>query len=388
MQAYFLNILPCVILLTIVVMLVNVALAEILHRIILKDFYKNGSSQEASQKMKYLGYAYIFVTLVLMVVVGYYLIPLLAEIISRFIAILVPFLYILVIRVGSSVIFSRTYKVLHVHNETIKEIVWEELRNLLFFLIPIFIMSYVVAFFAYFTSRTGIEISIWLFGLFVVLNMFATHMPNPYIYKFLLRAVPIKDDSAKQIIKDTFEKHDMKKIPVYQFPFKKDAIAFVVGFTRIFMSDYLITVLLKEELEAIIVHEIAHVKNYHLWKEVFINLIFSFAAITLIYGMEIIEYRFDFYVPELLNIVTGFFPLLLNGLFVSPMVSRIHERQADEYVLKSGIEPETLILALEKIISSDDRERLMSNLEEKFSTHPSLENRIKYINEFAKSMVK
>jgi len=67
---------------------------------------------------------------------------------------------------------------------------------------------------------------------------------------------------------------------------------------------------------------------------------------------------------------------------------KLHERHADEYVIKSGINPDVLISALTKLHNLNDEPKSLSKLEEKFSTHPSLENRIKYINEFAKSMVK
>jgi len=75
-------------------------------------------------------------------------------------------------------------------------------------------------------------------------------------------------------------------------------------------------------------------------------------------------------------------------IIIRVAVSRKHEKEADEYVIKSGIEPQIYISALKKAYNLDDKPESLGNLEEKLSTHPSLENRIKYINEFAESMGK
>jgi len=69
-------------------------------------------------------------------------------------------------------------------------------------------------------------------------------------------------------------------------------------------------------------------------------------------------------------------------------ISRTDEKEADEYVIKSGIKPRMYISALRKLYLLDDYPESLRTHEEKLSTHPSLENRIKYINEFAESMGK
>ena len=59
--------------------------------------------------------------------------------------------------------------------------------------------------------------------------------------------------------------------------------------------------------------------------------------------------------------------------------SRIQERQADKYVIKSGIDINTYISALRKIAMLNDAMTKTNKFDDKFQTHPSLEKRISWL---------
>jgi len=164
--------------------------------------------------------------------------------------------------------------------------------------------------------------------------------------------------------------------------------AYVLGIwsKKILISDYLFEHLSRNEFEAIITHEIGHLKKHHQLKQfLLISFVWLFFRDIASYFGIIFENMIGLHISTL---VIQLVFVLISTLLLFPYISRIHERHADKYVVRSGISKEDLVSALQKLYNFNDIHSFIGCLNEKLSTHPSLENRIKYINEFAESMGK
>ncbi len=91
------------------------------------------------------------------------------------------------------------------------------------------------------------------------------------------------------------------------------------------------------------------------------------------------------YITGITFSIVGGIIFFRDVIFREFAISREHEREADEYVVKNGIEAEVLISALRKIAYLNDEPESSSETYEKLSTHPALVNRIKHITEIERT---
>jgi len=204
----------------------------------------------------------------------------------------------------------------------------------------------------------------------VEIEMFAEKQLSPCVYK-RLKIYISADTDAQAVVTDAF-------------------------FKKILITRRLIDASSMDELKAIMLHEFGHIKLRHLSKQSSRNLlvfvVISLASGFLASGIIDLVANFTFAIIfDMIELILGIF--LLGFLFydiiiVRAALSRKHEKEADEYVINSGVDPQIYISALQKLYSLNDDTPSLSKFEELISTHPSLENRIKYINEFAESMGK
>lgn len=147
---------------------------------------------------------------------------------------------------------------------------------------------------------------------------------------------------------------------------------------KIFISDYLIKNLSFKEIESVLAHEVGHLKGFHLWIKIAL-IILAFPIFTALgYMMDSFEEMTKIKIPIPLGIGLVFLAMILYFSFLYMFFSRIQERQADKYVIKSGIDINTYISALRKIAMLNDAMTKTNKFDDKFQTHPSFEKRISW----------
>lgn len=255
-----------------------------------------------------------------------------------------------------------------------------------------------------FLIRFNLRIIVFAFITSNVLRIIK-YVAAPYMLSFKLKPKPVESEEGSKLFSEIINKHNIAKARLYEFPSIKEkyanAIATDALTSKIFIADYLFKNININEFKAIIFHEIGHLKYRHIIKqqerELILSLFYALFITIPFLGLNTLAELYFIRVNESIynlmriasQVVVGLGIIIFFGYYgvlKTPSISRKQEKEADEFVLKNGIEPQVYISALEKLYSLDDSPVSLGKLEEKLSTHPSLENRIKYINEFAKSM--
>ncbi|MFC4618691.1 M48 family metalloprotease [Camelliibacillus cellulosilyticus] len=181
------------------------------------------------------------------------------------------------------------------------------------------------------------------------------------------------------------EKCEIKNAKLYLWETKKSKLAnaLVTGLRtkRIFIADYVIDQLTKKQIKAILAHEIGHIKRNHLWTRLGFMIVFF----LIIYGLDAGYGWFQVHIvsmPQwlgvLLIVLLGITFFILLFLFI-----RIQERQADDYVLKLGVDYRDYASALIKLARLNHTLTKMNKVEESFKTHPSIDRRVRRLIEKA-----
>lgn len=127
-----------------------------------------------------------------------------------------------------------------------------------------------------------------------------------------------------------------------------------------------------KEIESVLAHEVGHLKGFHLWIKIAL-IILAFPIFTALgYMMDSFEEMTKIKIPIPLGIGLVL-AMILYFSFLYMFFSRIQERQADKYVIKSGIDINTYISALRKIAMLNDAMTKTNKFDDKFQTHPSFE---------------
>lgn len=201
----------------------------------------------------------------------------------------------------------------------------------------------------------------------------------PLIVRFVLKTVLLEDSVLLERLQGLFVRVGLKvgKIRIWPAVGSKVANAVVTGFFRgnVLLTDYMIHCLTPEELEAILAHELGHLKKGHLWVRLLLSILW--APIFLIFDNMATGARMDpMSPPYLLTILVLF---VLYFYIVVRFIARVQERQADHFALEIGIESITMISALYKIARLNHVKFKQGKVDERLQTHPSMERRIKWL---------
>ena len=101
------------------------------------------------------------------------------------------------------------------------------------------------------------------------------------------------------------------------------------------------------------------------------------------YVMDASESLFNVAIPIPIGVVIMFGGFFTYLGFIFLKLSKIHEYQADKYVVEVGLEKDDFANALTKLAELNDQITDSTDLGELLGTHPSLENRIHKLNEVA-----
>lgn len=293
---------------------------------------------------------------------------------------LIPFIYITFQLIISKVTFHTLYQQLRSIETTLQEELYAYFRMLGLLFIPAILLIF---FRVYFIQNENNAAGLYYLLLLIAVLLFL--LLYPYMMKLVLKGKQMEASDIRYTLEMFLKKQHMSSAMLYEFAGKKNKLAnaMVAGvFTKkIFFSDYLLDHLTPKEAEAILAHEIGHIKKWHLLIKGICLIAILPLFIGLGYFMDSSESLFNFTIPIPVGIIImfgGFFSYL--G-FIFLKLSKIHEYQADKYVIEIGLEKEDFINALRKLAELNDQITEATDLGELLGTHPSMEKRIHKLNE-------
>jgi STE24 endopeptidase len=251
-----------------------------------------------------------------------------------------------------------------------------------------------ISFAAFFLIETGLSLNLfnltWLFvatsiSAIVAIFVFSSAaFSDSHFYK----CVKLKDEELMSRFTKLFNAAGLKSIRVLELKTEKlttkgIAASSGIGFTkRILLSDTLLSIYSKDEIESVVGHEIGHHKKGHLWKYAGVFTFFLITAFTIstlivqsINGRLGLGGLYSAASIPLWALVFGvafacFVPLL-------NMLSREAEGECDQYELELVGKPEAYISSMIKLGEQNLRYATPNNLVEiVFYNHPSCTERV------------
>ena len=294
---------------------------------------------------------------------------------------------------------------------------WEIEKNKLksiLLVIFFFGVTFSLLFLVFYTQTYDYEFSFYssLFGIiFTFLYLLLKYLKSPKEILFSVEAKEISESSRYSYLNDIVEVLSVKaRIPkpkVYIIPEKDFINAFATGTSpkksSIALTLGCINKLNKEELEGVIAHELAHIKNYDtrlmLIISVFTTILIGLPRLFLDGGGKRSS-RGNAKGGTLLLIVTVILVILapLVGVIIHLAISRKREFLADVSAVEITRYPQGLVGALKKIEkygsmvdTANERNAYMffhnplrsGFLKNLFSTHPPISERIKVLERIA-----
>jgi len=417
----FIYFIPIVLVAFTILTRMNMSKLSSIHKTVLEEFNDSGSIPSALKRLERLsGYYFLWFLIptgVILPVLIVFLISLIVNIMAKHVGdefysnlgiisgLVSVVFYIYPSLTISDLVFDKTRNILRKTEEItsvttttmLKELV-DKSKSLLW---RTFLFSSTFGLVFYSLSR--FELNIWMWISIPLFTLAVAVIVVEYIYPWWNSRsptpIPLSHEHLRHTINECLAQQNASEIVIFEFASKKNkyANAFADGMfkKKIYFSDYFLHELTCEEVKAILVHEICHLKNYHLFVQMLMLIMpipVGLFAVQITYSVVAAIEIMGFHLtsPLYFTVILIFLILIIPICYLTFYLNllKLHERHADEYVIKSGINPDVLISALTKLHNLNDEPKSLSKLEEKFSTHPSLENRIKYINEFAKSMVK
>jgi len=247
----------------------------------------------------------------------------------------------------------------------------------------------------YFLARFEKTWWLWAWAVYLVFGLILNRFGGKVILPIFYKRGDIHDLDLKQGIEELVTRAGFEVEAVKRIILEKDtrrANAAVLGLGRakeILVSDTLLAALAAEEIEAVIAHELGHLKRRHGEWSFVLGMVISFLGFIIAAGV------LRGAAPELgldgVSDVAGFplIVLVFTGLFLvlSPVlnyISRQTESAADLWAARFTGRPESLVSALEKIAATNLAEKDHPWLYEVlFSSHPSLAKRTKALRKLA-----
>ena len=229
----------------------------------------------------------------------------------------------------------------------------------------------------------GIPIFILLFSLFLIL--FSNHYPR--LIGFIYGSSIIQDDHIRRrLIRLTDRvKVKIKELYLIRTLDLKIANAWVCGLLdkRIYITDYLLDNFSLDETEAVLAHELGHVKKKDLW------VYFAYAlGYMAFYGVIILGLSTILDLNKL-SPVSSYLMVIVLGLIyfiiLFGIISRKMEFRADRYVAEVASNPSAYVEALKKLASLNTMVFRWKRKDEALLSHPSVERRIIKFNQILKS---
>jgi len=270
-------------------------------------------------------------------------------------------------------------------NQTLGRWMWERTKGMLISL-PLAVGVLIVLYYCLseYESWWWLPVGSVLAFFSVVLARLAPVLIMPLFYKF----TPIEDGSVKQRIVNLCGRAGLRIEGVFSFNLSKNTKKANAGFTgigksrRIILGDTLLNEFSEEEIETVFAHELGHYKYRHILIGMLIGVVSTFGGLFVtarLYELSLGWFGFSS-ILELSALPLLALWLSLFGLVTSPlgnMLSRRHERQADEYAVRVTGNPRAFASALRKLATtnlSDPEPHPW--VEFLFYSHPSIAKRV------------
>jgi STE24 endopeptidase len=242
------------------------------------------------------------------------------------------------------------------------------------------------------TLRFFPRTSIWIFGLIALIEysfltfLFACLMP--FLIRWIWKGEPLKDVEIRRQLETLARRAGVTYRDVILLHTKRSKLAnaWVSGILPklrfLFISDYLIENLTPQEIEAVLAHELGHLKHCHLFKQIK-WIVFSFGGGLILAWLSYWSLRrlpLPSWMFWLSFSLINFIPIALVIRIGVMNFWRQMEFEADAYAVELTCRPDAFIQALRKLILLNDVSRDLSRADEMLSTHPIFQARIAAIN--------
>jgi STE24 endopeptidase len=231
----------------------------------------------------------------------------------------------------------------------------------------------------------------WVTGwaLFMLFSVLMAHIAPVLLFPLFFRFRALADEELTARLTRMSENAGAKVRGVYEWMLsektkKANAALMGLGHTRrIVISDTLLATCNRDEIEAVLAHELGHHVYRHMLKGIVVQgaiTFFGFWCLKLAIRWAALDWKryeqIDFANLPLMILVTTAISIVL--LPVMNAYSRFNERQADLYAWKSLGTVEPFCSAMEKLAAQNLSEREPSRwVEMLFHSHPAIGRRIK-----------
>jgi Zn-dependent protease with chaperone function len=192
----------------------------------------------------------------------------------------------------------------------------------------------------------------------VVAGLLATFAIMPWVIQKTMPCESLRDKSTKRLLEQCFAVADvpMPRVFMAEFGSVRTANAMIAGFRAfgfepsLFLTKALVEQCTAEELRAVVLHEVSHIKLSHLRKRLQYTLMAILGSVGV--SVVVLTAAFIFLPTPVVRLIGPFLPLGLLFAAVGQLKTRVQrqEFEADLHaVVHLGANAEALISALEKL---------------------------------------
>ena len=237
---------------------------------------------------------------------------------------------------------------------------------------------------------------LWVWGFFLLFSLFIMYI-SPYVIEPLFnKFTPVDDREMEDRIKDMAEKAGIRVSSIFKMDASKRSRHTNAYFTgigkvkRIILYDTLLAKMDRDEVIAVLAHEIGHWKKKHVLKRIIVSEVMAFAVLYAAFYilqsdflLQVFSIEADSFFAKVM--ILGFIGSII-GFPLGPLssyFSRRHERQADRFACELTGNPNSLASSLIKL-SKDN----LSNLHPHplyaafYYSHPPVVQRVRDIQGF------
>ncbi len=281
-------------------------------------------------------------------------------------------------------------RIIYGENSTMKDFVLPDIKLMLIPAVP-FVASLLVSDIID-LSPLGIRIFFikqyyiyWLIVLSIALLMF---IKSPFFIRHIWKTETLPDGEIRRRIESLARRNSMKyrDILVWKIKDKNIANAGMAGLLPnsrfIFITSSLLDNLDADEIEAIVAHELGHIK----YKHIPAYMVFSFGYLVFFTSLYAIFYpvisniQFGAILSALLGALATISIFFIYFVFIFRYFSRRFERQADLYSIGVIDNPESFKSALLKVATINHSPIQIPRFAEIFRTHPSIYERLRLVD--------
>jgi STE24 endopeptidase len=249
-------------------------------------------------------------------------------------------------------------------------------------------------------GRLGANWWVYAFIFLTLIQLLLVFIYPTFIAPIFNKFSPLEEGSVKNKILDLLLRCGFKSSGLYVMDASKRSghgNAYFTGFgknKRIVFFDTLLNSLDAEEVEAVLAHELGHMKKKHVLKGMIKGIIFSFIGFAILgylrknpiffngHGVQTVT---DYMALTLFSMVAGVYTFILTP--ISSYASRKHEYEADQFASENA-QAGKLVTALVKMYKDNASSLTPDPLFSKFYfSHPPALERVSYLEKMQNEKV-